>query len=183
MPRLKTLTNTEAHARARTILEGVEKKLGTAPNIMRTMANSPAVLEAYTGFSNALSKGSLPGMLREQIALAVGEANECGYCVAAHAALGQAVGLSDQEIAGSRRGSATDDKSAAALTFARKVVSERGDVNDGDIEKLRSAGFDDGAIAEIVAHVGLNIFTNYFNHVADTEVDFPEVPALDAAPS
>jgi hypothetical protein len=26
-----------------------------------------------------------------------------------------------------------------------------------------------------VAHVALNIFTNYFNNVAETEVDFPKV--------
>jgi hypothetical protein len=36
-------------------------------------------------------------------------------------------------------------------------------------------------IAEIVATVALNIFTNYFNHVAGTEIDFPEVAPAEAA--
>ncbi len=32
-------------------------------------------------------------------------------------------------------------------------------------------------IVETLAHVGLNLFTNYFNHVANTEIDFPFVTA------
>ena len=39
----------------------------------------------------------------------------------------------------------------------------------------RGAGFTDGEITEIVANVAVNIFTNYFNHVARTDVDFPRV--------
>ena len=35
----------------------------------------------------------------------------------------------------------------------------------------------DAEIAEVVAHVAVNIFSNYFNHIAATEVDFPEVEA------
>jgi alkylhydroperoxidase family enzyme len=51
-------------------------------------------------------------------------------------------------------------------------------VTDRDLAAVRAAGFDDGAIAEVVAQVALNIFTNYFNHVAGTDIDFPRVPAL-----
>jgi uncharacterized peroxidase-related enzyme len=147
------------------------------------MANSPAVLDAYLGFSSALTGGELPAKLRESIALTVGEANGCQYCVSAHSALGSGAGLSDQEIADSRRGASTDLESAAALRFARKIVAERGRVSDEDVTALREAGFDDGGIAEIVANVAINLFTNYFNHVAETEIDFPEAKALDAEPA
>lgn len=181
MPRLKALTNEQADGKARTLLEGVHKKLGTVPNILRTMAHSPAVLEAYLGFSGGLSKGSLSAKLREQIALAVGEANNCQYCLSAHSAMGRAAGLNDAEIAESRRGRSQDSRTAAVLSFARQVVAERGWVGDADVEKLRSAGLSDGEIAEVVANVALNLFTNYFNHVAGTEVDFPKVEKLEPA--
>jgi uncharacterized peroxidase-related enzyme len=148
------------------------------PNIMRTMANSPATLEAYLAFSNAMATGSLSAKLREQIALTVGEANGCEYCLAAHAALGQRAGLNGDEVTASRRGESADHKTAAVLTFARKVVAERGRVADEDVTSLRTAGFGDGEVAEVVGNVALNLFTNYFNHVALTEVDFPKVPAL-----
>ncbi len=178
MARLRAVKTSDATANARELLEGVEKRLGKAPNIMRTMATSPAVLEAYLAFNSALAKGSLPAKLREQIALAVGEANQCKYCLAAHTALGKMAGLSEADIADSRRGRSSDGKTAAALAFAQKLVRERGWVGDDDLVALRAAGFDDGGIAEIVATVAVNIFTNYLNHVADTVVDFPEANEL-----
>ncbi len=177
MPRLKAIETAEADPKAKALLGSVQKKLGMTPNLMRTMANSPAVLEAYLAFGSALGKGSLPAKLREQIALTVGELNGCQYCLSAHSALGKMVGLSDEEIADSRRGVSPDRKTEAALQFARKVVTERGWVTDEDVAHLRSAGASDAELSEIVGAVALNIFSNYFNHVAGTEVDFPEVEA------
>ena len=83
--------------------------------------------------------------------------------------------LSDSEILGSRRGEATDPKADAALKFARAVVDTRGGVGDQDVEAIRAAGYDDEQIAEIVAHVALNVLTNYFNKAAQVEIDFPRV--------
>ena len=59
------------------------------------------------------------------------------------------------------------------MAFARKLVDHRGRVSDADIDLLRQAGYHDGEIGEIVANVALSIFTNYFNNVAETEIDFP----------
>ena len=182
MPRLKAIETSEADPKAKALLESVQNKLGMTPNGMRTMANSPAVLEAYLGFSHALGKGSLPSKLREQIALTVGELNGCQYCLSAHSALGKMVGLSDEEIADSRRGVSPDRKTEAVLQFASKVVTERGWVSDEDVAALRSVGANDAEVAEIVAIVAANIFANYFNHVAGTEVDFPEVDAASNKP-
>jgi uncharacterized peroxidase-related enzyme len=175
MPRINAIETAAAAPKAKTLLQGVQKKLGMTPNLMRTMANSPAVLEAYLGFSNSLSQSSLSPKLREQIALTVGEVNRCQYCLSAHTTLGKMVGLGDEEISDSRRGVSPDRKTEAVLRFARKIVNERGWVSDADIAAVRAAGVSDTEIAEIVAAVALNLFTNYFNHVAGTEVDFPEV--------
>ena len=177
MPRLKAIETAEADPKAKALLEGVDRKMGMTPNLMRTMANSPAVLEAYLGFRNALGAGVLSPKLREQIALTVSELNGCNYCLSAHSALGKMVGLGDEEIADSRRGVSPDRKTEAVLQFARKLVSERGWVSDDDMATVRAAGTSDAEIAEVVGHVAANIFSNYFNHVADTEVDFPDVEA------
>jgi len=177
MPRLKALETAEAEPKAKALLEGVQKKLGMTPNVMRTMANSPAVLEAYLGFGNALGKGTVQPKLREQIALTVGELNGCQYCLSAHSALGKMVGLGEEEIADSRRGVSPERKTEAVLQFARKIVTERGWVSDDDVAAVRAAGTSDAEIAEVVAHVAANTFSNYFNHVAETDVDFPQVAA------
>jgi len=157
--------------------DAVQKQLGVVPNMMRTMAQSPSVLEAYLGFGAALRRGRLPVALQEQIALAVAETNSCDYCLSAHAALGRGAGLSNDELAASREARATDPKTAAALQFARAVVDRRGDVRDQDLARVRSAGYTDGEIVEIIAHVALNVFTNYFNRAAQTDIDFPLVTA------
>ena len=121
--------------------------------------------------------------LREQLALTVSELNGCQYCLSGHTALGSMVGLSDEEIADSRRGVSPDRKTEAVLQFARSVVAERGKVSDDAVATVRGAGVSDAEIAEVVAHVAVNIFSNYFNHVADTEIDFPEVAPLGNKPA
>jgi uncharacterized peroxidase-related enzyme len=180
MPRIQPIDQNTADPTTEALLGSVMKAMGTVPNLIATMANPPAVAKAYLGFAQALSGGTLPRRVREQIALMVGEANGCGYCVAAHTASGKRAGLTEQETKEARRAMSDHDKEQAPLAFDRKVVLDRGVVADADLEQLRRAGYTDGEIGEIVANVALNIFTNYFNHVAGTEVDFPAAPSLAA---
>jgi uncharacterized peroxidase-related enzyme len=181
MQRIKAIDPQTATGKSKELLDAVQAKLGVTPNIARTMAASPAVLEAYLSYGGAVAKGTLSAKLREQIALVVGETNQCGYCLAAHTAIGSQVGLTEEVILDARRGIAGNSRDAAILQFAREVVKARGMVKDKDVDHLRSFGVNDGEIAEIVANVALNLFTNHFNHVAGTEVDFPPAPALSGA--
>ena len=180
MSRLPAINPEHATGQAQRLLKGVESKLGFAPNLMRTMANSPSVLQGYLDFSGALSKGSLSPKLREQIALAVSEVNDCQYCLAAHSAIGRSVGLSEEALGDSRRGESPDPKEATVLAFTRNVVTNRGRVSDEEVAKLRKARFSKGDIVELIANISLTLFTNYFNHIAATEVDFPAVLKLEA---
>jgi uncharacterized peroxidase-related enzyme len=183
MSRLKQIPTETAGDRARTLLEAVKSKLGLVPNMTRAMANSPAVLDAYLQFSGALGKGSLSAKVREQISLAVAQANGCDYCLAAHSAIGKAVGLTGEQVRDSRLGTAVDPRADALIRFAVKVVQSRGHLSDADLDDVREAGFGDGAVAEVVAHVALDLFTNYFNNVARTDVDFPNAAPLTAEPA
>jgi uncharacterized peroxidase-related enzyme len=161
----------------RKYFDAVQNKLGVVPNMMRTMARAPRVLEGYLGLSGALGRGLLPATLQEQIALAIAEANACDYCLSAHSVLGQGAGLSEAQIEASRDGEAADGTSAAALRFALAVLRRQGGVSDDDFAAVRAAGYSDGEIAEIIGHVALNVLTNYFNRAVDTEIDFPKVTA------
>jgi uncharacterized peroxidase-related enzyme len=171
-----------APAAAQRLLNGVKAKLGSVPNLFRLLAVSPAALEGYLGLSGALGKGSLDARTRERIALAVAEFNGCGYCTSAHAFIGKNMaGLTDAEIAANRNGGSTDDRAAAAVRFAVKVVEARGQVSDADVASVRLAGYSDAEVVEIVLHVALNTLTNYVNEVAETVIDFPAVKAREAA--
>ena len=182
MPRLQPVNTDNADSTTATLLRTVEKKMGTVPNLIATMANSPAVANAYLGFSQSLTTGSLPPpacgsrllwlSARQTTVVIVWpltphSANKPVYPIRRRAM--PVVRLRQMEMEGT------------ALEFARKIVADRGIVSDGDVQQVRQVGYTDGEIAEIVAHVALNIFTNYFNHVAETEVDFPVAPELTAA--
>lgn len=178
MPRIQPINRTTAPANTQKLLDGVEKNLGMMPNLIATMAQSSSLVQAYLSFSQALSGGAIPAQLREQIALAVGQANQCDYCLAAHSAIGTSLGLSQDEIHDARTATSPDRNTEAVLQFARRIVDTRGFVSDDDLEEIRSAGYGEPEIAELVGHVAFNIFANYFNLVAQTEVDFPPVSAL-----
>jgi len=118
----------------------------------------------------------LPAATRERVALAVAEFNRCGYCLSAHTYLGTNLAkLSAEEIARNRAGRSSDAKADAAVRFAVKVAEARGRVSDEDLTSVRAAGYEDAQIIEIVQHVALNIWTNYLNEMARTEIDVPVV--------
>ncbi len=175
MPRLPAIDPATAVGEAKELLDAVQKKLGATPNVVRTMANAPAALKAYLSFGEALAGGRFNAKNREAFALAVAGANDCEYCAAAHSAISGSLKVDGAEIDLRLAGHSSDAALDAALVFARKVVEKRGFVSDDDLATVRAAGHDDGAIAEIVAHVVANIFTNYINHIAETEIDFPRV--------
>ncbi len=183
MSRIPTpATIADAPEKSRPLLEAVNKQLGLVPNMFRLIATSPQALEGYLGLSGALGHGALPAATRERIALAVAEVNGCNYCLSAHAYLGRNLAhLDDAEIAANRNGASNDPKADAAVHFAVAVTRTRGHVAEGDLAAVRQAGYSDAQMIEIVQHVALNTWTNYFNEVFGTDIDFPVVLAAKAA--
>lgn len=168
--------NTElAPAASQDLLKQIHTAFGATPNMFKTVANSPAALKSMWGSFGALGSGTIGARLGEQIAVAIANRNRCEYCLAAHTMLGKKAGASAEEMAAAQIGRAADPKTAAALAFALKVVSERAQVSADDVAALRTAGFNDEQIVEIMAHVALNLFTNYVNVAFDVPVDFPKV--------
>ena len=166
---------------AQETLNAVEAKLGMVPNIFKTFAHSPAVLDFYMQGSGALGNTSISAQLRESIALTVAGVNSCDYCASAHTAIGAGAGLSADELASNLHAKSDEAKTQAALDFSLKLVNSQGNATDADVQALKDAGYTEGEVLEITAVVAFNIFTNYFNHVADTDVDFPLVSTGDVS--
>lgn len=177
MTRLTALNPAEATGATKDMFDAIKGKLGMVPNMMRTMAQSPAVLEAYLGFSGTLNK-TLSAGEREQIALAIAEENNCDYCASAHSVIGKMVGLAPDAILAARRGTAANAHQKAVIELAIAINKQRGKVSDAQLNAARAAGLTDAAIAEVAANVALNVFTNFFNNVAQTTIDFPKAEAL-----
>ncbi len=155
------------------ILNQVQAKLGAVPNMFLTLAHSPVALNAYMKLADVAGTGKLSAKQREQIALTVGEANQCTYCVAAHGVIGKMVGLNPSEISEARAATSVDAKTQAALTLAAQIVQRRGHIGTSELASFKAAGFADSDVLEVLVNVVLNILTNYTNHIAGTEIDFP----------
>lgn len=180
MTRLTALNPDEVTGKTKDLFNAVQGKLGVVPNMMRTMGNSPAVLEGYLNLSGALSHGKLSAKTGELLALTISEKNSCDYCIAAHTFIGGKLLKTDAQVLhDARTGNSTDAKTDAILKFAKALVSKNGLVNNDDVNVVKNAGVSEAEIAETVAHVALNVLTNYFNNTANTELDFPEVPSLE----
>ncbi|MFC4127474.1 carboxymuconolactone decarboxylase family protein [Nocardia rhizosphaerae] len=176
MSRLPLIQPDTATGKAADLLAGVQQALGVTPNMTKAMVNSPAVLEAYLGFSSALAGGALSAPARERIALLVAEENGCDYCLSAHSYIGATIAeLDDAEIAEARHGRSADPMAAAVLAFATAVVRAKGGVDEAEVKAAQAAGLTDGEIAEVIANVALNVFTNYLNKAVDTDIDWPVV--------
>ena len=171
MSRIAPIDPTKATGRVKEIFDGPLK--GKHFNIFKSMAASPAALDVYLGMAGALSKASLSEKEREVVQLAVGEANNCGYCVAAHTAIGKGAGLSEAQTIEARRGTLADARLNGLAKFALTLQEKRGFVSDADVAAFKAAGFADAHLAEVVACYALAVYTNYFNHVNQTPVDFP----------
>ncbi len=181
MPRILPVTPDQTDSKTAATLKAVKSKLGVLPNLFTTLARAPAALNGYLQLSETLGQGRLSARQREMIAIAVAQENACAYCLSAHAAIGQGVGLSDDDIERARHGGAQDAKDDAITDLALRIVRSRAEISDGDLAAARQAGLDDGLIIEIIAHVAVNVLTNYLNRVAGTDVDFPVVDLMPAA--
>lgn len=178
MPRFPALDPATLTGRGQELTSAIQSKAGRVPNIYRTMAAAPAALEAQQSMNDALNRGVLRRPVQEMLALFIGELNGCQYCVSAHTAAAGGLKLTEAQILAARRGEADDPKAAAILRLARAIFETRGKVEDEAIEAARQAGLSDAEIIETGANVARNVFTNYFNNLAQTEIDFPLAPPL-----
>ena len=175
MSRIAIPARDDAKDQSRPILDAIAKQFGFAPNLHRLMALSPSALVGWSGLQTALAK-TLDIRTRAAIALAVSEADGCGYCLAAHSYSAQNFAKSSPtEIELNRRGQSKDIRRGAAANLARVLVETRGHVDDSAIAAARHVGFSDAQIIEITALTAQYLLTNFMNNMAETAIDFPQV--------
>jgi uncharacterized peroxidase-related enzyme len=167
------LIDPDAPGDAKQTLDAVRAQLKMVPNLFRLAANSPAALSALVGMEGALAKGHLRARVREQIAIAVAQANGCDYCLSAHTAIGEMIGVPEAELAAAREGASGDAKTGAMLKLAVEIVRTRANISPADLAAAQDAGISNAEIVEVVGAIALNVFTNYLNVLADTDIDFP----------
>ena len=133
------------------LFHSISRRFGFVPCLYRLLSISPHSLTGLTEMQAALSR-TLDVRTRERIALAVSEVNGCDYCISAHSYIGHYFAkLIPDEMALNRMGRSLDRDAEAAVRFARKVSVSRGRVETDDLSNLRTAGYSDAQIVEIIA--------------------------------
>jgi uncharacterized peroxidase-related enzyme len=175
MSRIAIPGRDDAPAESQAILDNVNKMLGFVPNLQRLMSISPNALAGWAALMGSLSK-TLDVKTRDGIALAVSEADACDYCLAAHSYISTKLAkISPEEIALNREGRSSDPKRQAAVAFAKALIEKRGKLSDEEFAAVRTAGWTDANIVEMIALCAQFLLTNFMNNAVQTPIDFPEV--------
>ena len=173
MSHLKVLKREEVNEGTQVVFDTLKKKVGMVPNLYAATANSPKALTALLTLGENLGGGQFSGKEVEAIALAVGEANSCDYCLSAHTAIAKMNGFTEEETFALRNADSSDTKLNALTQLAREITITRGKPAATFIDSFFAAGYNEAALAELIGYVAQNTFTNYVNHIAETPIDFP----------
>ena len=172
VPNLVSDTGPSGHIYAQ-----IKKAIGGVPNTFAAIAaHGPAALKAVLAADTVLASGNLNKRDQETIKLVISGVAGCDYCVAAHSLLGKLAGLKPEELKNIRDGKPTGDvKRDALVRFVRKLAATSGTVSDADFAAIKDAGYSDAQLVDISLAFATTVFTNVFNRINDTEIDFPAV--------
>lgn len=175
MSRLTMYSREELPEESRQLLDEIERALGRVPNLFRAYAAHPPLLRANWGkMKAAMMEGELPRRLKEAIALLVSQDNGCRYCVAAHSAALQGLGVDDATLAAMREGRLTDAafdaREQALIELMRMANTAPHDVGDAHFHAAREAGASETDILEAFAVMETFTAFNRFLDAIDVEL-------------
>ncbi|SIO26549.1 uncharacterized peroxidase-related enzyme [Bradyrhizobium erythrophlei] len=155
----------------------IKKAIGSVPNTFAAIAaHGPGALKSILAADTVLAAGTLTKRDQEVIKLVISAAGGCDYCVAAHGYLAKLAGVKPEVLKQIQEGQASGDARRDALVrFVRKLAQSSGTVSDQDFAAIKAAGYSDAQLVEISLAFATTVFTNVFNRINDTEIDFPAV--------
>jgi alkylhydroperoxidase family enzyme len=96
--------------------------------------------------------------------------------VAAHSLLGKMTGLKPEALKEIRAGEPTGDAKRDALVhFVRNLQQTSGTISEAELGAIKAAGYTDAQLVDISLAIAVTVFTNVFNRINDTVLDFPAV--------
>ncbi len=176
MSRIDSLTSNEASNPVFAIFEEIEVAFGMVPNLFRTYAHHPPLLEAnWNKVKRLMMEGNLSRKLKEAIAVLVSKDNGCRYCVAAHTAALLAVGVSKEEIEQIEEDLEKTDfttKEKALIRFVRQANQAPLAIDDSEFASLLETGVSDAEIVEALGVMELFTAFNKFLDSLQVDIDF-----------
>ena len=151
----------------------VSAMLGRVPNSYRTLARSPLVAKMLVPFNATVQRegaGSvLSTKLKEMVVIKTSHLNQCSYWFAHNTSLGQAAGITDQQVIeigtdDYRSSNLFTEREKAALLWATHVTLNTAKDDNGIYEQVRKE-FDEQEMVDLTL---ICSFFNFFNRVMDS---------------
>lgn len=172
MTKFTVPTREQVSQNNQTIFDNLQKGLGFVPNLYAYYAKNETALGDYLALQNR--KSTLKAKEREVINLVTSQINGCGYCQAAHTALGKMNGFTEEQIIELRKGAASFDKQLDALAkFVASTVSNKGKASEESKRAFFDAGYTEAGMIDVVIVIGDKIISNYMHNLTGFEIDFP----------
>ncbi|MFD2574653.1 carboxymuconolactone decarboxylase family protein [Spirosoma soli] len=181
MKTIQVPTRDQVSEASQVLFDQLQKRSGKVPNLYATVGYSATALQAFLQFDEQFNHGVFAAKEREAIALVVSQVNGCNYCLAAHTLAAKVRGFNLDDTLAIRRAEVTDGKLNAILQLAKSIAENQGHAESELVENFFAAGYDEGALMELVGLVTVRIFTNYVYALTNIPVDFPAAPVLATA--
>ena len=172
LPEYDLLTPENAPQKSADILTSFKKKFGFIPNMQRAMALSPETLTCYLSSFDEFAKTSFSAIEREVVLIATSVENNCTYCVAGHTGLAKRADMPADVLEALRAGTPLPDPKLNALRdFTQTMVLKRGLVEEADVARFLSAGYNQQQLLEVVLGVAHKTISNYVNQLVKAPLD------------
>ncbi|MFD0205424.1 MULTISPECIES: carboxymuconolactone decarboxylase family protein [Saccharothrix] len=161
-----------APEQARPHLAASRARMGFVTTLNAVMAESPELLAGYNALAEQFTKSSLPAKAKQVVLITTSVLNGCEYCVAAHSTVALKAGVDEEVVQALRAGKPVADESLEAVRkLTERVVTDRGWVDEQEVEAFLSAGHTRRHVLDVILGVGMKTLSNYTNHIAHTPLD------------
>lgn len=173
MPSFTLYDENTAPESTKQTLAQIKQEYGIIPNIYGYLAESPVALNAFLDINDQLMEHSSLTPAQVQIALlAISQANNCSYCMAAHNWAGTQVHSNPLTVKAILEGKPIEDpKDKIFVDVARSIVKDRGHLSDALIDEFLDAGYTKQNLFDLLVCNMLKTLSNYSNHITKTEIN------------
>jgi uncharacterized peroxidase-related enzyme len=169
--------NDATHPKVKRVYNEITTELGfgIVPNLFKSMAMNPDLLEAnWQKFRATILKGDLPRTLKEMIGVAISQANESEYALRVHLHGLSALGMSEevlQTLVADFDACPLPEREKAVIRFGLLAATQPRHLTPQHYEQLRAMGLDEAEVFEIIATANLFTEVNQYTDAIGLEID------------
>ena len=172
MTSLKIQSLESAPEESKELLEKSKKAYGMIPGLHGVLAGAPGILEGYQKLHELFENSSFNNEESTVVWQSINVEHECHYCVPAHTGIAKMMKVDDSITEALRNETTLENPKLEALrTMTLKIVRNRGNVTQEDLDAFYKAGYGERQVLEIILGLSQKTISNYVNHIANTPVD------------